>query len=369
MRSSFRVACALSLAIGLAFPAIAAPAKATAKESVTKAQSRLLVGLQKQSYLAEIDKIQKEVDRTDLAVLQDAVDFVNPRGPVSLGIMQATAFDTQKSEAEAFEWYERDANAGNPASMNVLAIAYARGLMSAPRDILKARSWAEKSAQLGDKDGQYLFYQTVLQGPEWNYRDANGKVNQQKYSALAKRSLADRELDRQAYSMLSRSAEQGNSNAIASVVATLLVKTAPNTSKRALQIIDRAPISVAEKFQSTRQLLTLVVEHFGDTYASLSTFKDAVNAVYLVARVRAGLRADEVCEINKGFTLNKIRIARPLADEEYLPIESSVLRNFYLIKGNWRESWEVDVCGRVVSVPVEFQADGLGGANFQALSK
>jgi hypothetical protein len=48
----------------------------------------------------------------------------------------------------------------------------------------------------------------------------------------------------------------------------------------------------------------------------------------------------------------------------FLPLQSPALRDSYLVKGSWDESWRFEGCGREARVPVHFSADGWGGATF-----
>lgn len=50
-------------------------------------------------------------------------------------------------------------------------------------------------------------------------------------------------------------------------------------------------------------------------------------------------------------------------------MQSALLKDFYLIQGEWQEERTYDSCGQRISRVVDFQADGMGGAYFQARMK
>jgi hypothetical protein len=57
-------------------------------------------------------------------------------------------------------------------------------------------------------------------------------------------------------------------------------------------------------------------------------------------------------------------VTQPLEGAEYLPLKEPGMAQAYLVRGKWQELWTYDVCGANVEVPIEFVADGMGGATF-----
>lgn len=315
-------------------------------------------------YDAAYAALQKKDYPSAVLLLKDAAALNDPKALHALGILHLDGLGVPKDEKLAYEWLEKSARAGNPRSMNMLASAHVQGLLSARKDLLIARDWAEMSAQTGDKNGRYLYYLTVLHGPEWNYRDEAGRVDQQKYLALANRSTDERNLDQKAYSRLALSAAHGDPGAQTSLISALLDKNGPGIKDRALAAIDAAPPAVAEKFRSTQRSL-LALKANGESNTGLRMFMDVIRVAVPLAVTKGRLGGDS-CDPSTDTKLVKNSVSRPLAGAEYLPMDVALLKDFYLIKGQWQELWEFSVCGKSVAVLIEFQADGLGGAYFQA---
>ena len=51
---------------------------------------------------------------------------------------------------------------------------------------------------------------------------------------------------------------------------------------------------------------------------------------------------------------------------QYLPVAATLLNNALLVNGEWQEIWTFNYCDVDIDVPMEFQADGGGGAYFQS---
>lgn len=58
----------------------------------------------------------------------------------------------ENKDAEAFKWWQRAAEAGEPQSQNLLGLAYAQGKWGVDRDPAAAVSWFERAAAQSDKD-------------------------------------------------------------------------------------------------------------------------------------------------------------------------------------------------------------------------
>lgn len=64
----------------------------------------------------------------------------------------------------------------------------------------------------------------------------------------------------------------------------------------------------------------------------------------------------------RDIRLIKTSVTQLIKNPIYLPIKEELLKDFYLIRGEWQERWTYDACGKVFSMMVDFQADGMGGA-------
>ena len=49
-------------------------------------------------------------------------------------------------------------------------------------------------------------------------------------------------------------------------------------------------------------------------------------------------------------------------DAQYLPLEGNLVKDTFLVKGQWTEYWDFDACGMDLPLKVAFSADGAGGA-------
>jgi hypothetical protein len=74
---------------------------------------------------------------------------------------------------------------------------------------------------------------------------------------------------------------------------------------------------------------------------------------------RAGMKDLAGC---KDVKLIKIAQVTPIQDAEWLPLKHPLVANSYPLKGHWTEAWTVMLCKAAYPVPMQFQADGLGGA-------
>lgn len=321
-------------------------------------------------YESAYSAIQKKDYAGALPLLNEAADKNDPRASNALGAVYFQGLGVNKDEKTALQWFEKSAAAGNTRAMNTLANIYKQGTTDTPKDVAVARQWAWRSAQANDAEGQYTFAQSVLLS-ELNKLDASGKVDAQKYMALAKRTMAERELEGRAYTMLSRASERGHQAASSIAAGLLLDNVGMNNSKRVVELINKLPVdkfppALAQPLQQSKQG-HLYLQSLGQTHASWTLFKESLLTILPNAIVRSGKSKTE-CE-PKNVRISRIRISRDMNAPEYVPVDAVLLKDAVLVKADWQETWTVNVCGTEVDVPVEFQADGGGGAYFQTKSK
>lgn len=311
-----------------------------------KAASR---ALQNKDYAAALPLLQESARAGDNNAMND------------LGQMYWKGAGVPVDQDKALDWLKKAANAGNAAAMNALAHLYLAG-GSVPRDVLAARRWAEKSALLGNANSATVFYQTVTLGPEFDYK-TDGKPDMAKYNALAKRRVEERVLDRKAYDMLGKAVEGGDATGRLMAAGEAADKVGPGNRARALALMDAKPL-LPVFANLKRQIETL--SSLGDSYTNLSTFVNARQSAEPAAAImgrKAGVIADGVCSVDE-LKVMHTAVSRPLAGAVYLPTSSHDLQNVDLIAGNWQETWSFDACGKAIDVPIEFQADGFGGASY-----
>ena len=76
-------------------------------------------------------------------------------GPCTRAVCTRAVASSQRSEAEAVQWYRKSAEQGNPLAQVQLGVRYAEG-HDVPKDDVEAARWYRKAAEQGDGDGQSL---------------------------------------------------------------------------------------------------------------------------------------------------------------------------------------------------------------------
>ena len=314
-------------------------------------------------YTAALSALEKQDYKTAFPLMRKSAEAGDADAMYSLALMYWNGQGVAPSTATSIQWLNKAGAAGNVSAMNALAKLYMTGA-GVPRDVLQARNWAEKSARLGNVDGEVAYYLSVVSGPELNYRES-GQPDLDKYKALAKRSLSERQLDQQAYDMLGKALDQGSAVAKLYTVAEMVDKVGPGNSSRALTLVGDLkdlPTPLANVAVALQSLSGI-----GDSYANYTTFMNAKAMAQPAASAlaqKAGYFSAGGCSPDD-LKIAATAISRPLAGAVYLPATQHQLATVFLIAGNWQEKWTFDACGKTVSVPVEFQADGMGGATFQ----
>jgi TPR repeat protein len=315
-------------------------------------------------YTAAATALQQQDFATAFPLMHKSAEAGDVQAMNALATMYWNGQGTDASAEQSMIWLKKAAALNSAPAMNTLAKLYMTG-SGVNQDALAARSWAEKSAKLGDADGEVAYYLSVISGPELNFH-AGDAPDTARYDALAARSLGERTLDQQAYAMLGKALDQNNPTAKLYAVAEMVDKVGPGNRSRALALMKDLP-ELPGPLQTVQAALD-TLSHIGDSYATFSIFvsaKDQAIATAAVLGQRSGVLTAGGCGADD-LKIKATSISRPLANAVYLPATQPQLQKLYLITGNWQEKWVFDACGKSVEVPVEFQADGLGGAKFQA---
>lgn len=322
------------------------------------------------SYEDALAAIQRKDYAKALPLLNAAAEKNDARAMNALGILYLQGLGVARDEKGAVEWWEKAANAGNLNAMNGLASLYARGSSDVAKSLPLARDWAWKASLANDAGAQFNYFQMAISN-ELSKVDANGRVSRDKYTALAKRTVAERGLDEKAYTMLSRSAEQGHMGAMLVSVGVLNDHVGPNNSQRSLDLIAKLPLtrlpSDFVKMVEASKASNTYLKSLGQTYVTGSVFRDAFMTALLGAYVKANVQP-ATCDA-KNARVVKTSITREVNQPVFLPVDAALLKDVVLVQGDWQETWVIDVCGTSVDVPLEFQADGGGGAYFQTYQK
>jgi hypothetical protein len=304
----------------------------------------------------EGDGLSAAIDQTpDLAALTQSANAGDVSAMRKLGNLYLLGDAVPKDPTAALSWFSKGAQAGDASSMSGLAVIYLNG-DGVPVDLMTARHWARSAADLKDATGEWLYYLTVADGPELDFQ-VNGTPDIDLYNKLAQRSVEQRALDISAYSALAQALAGGLDQARTSAVHELLDRAAPGNREAALRLI-RKPTPLPG---SDDMVATLTSEkQTGETLTKPAMYADVLSGAKVAAMTAAKAGPDTPEK------LVKTTISRPLAQEVYLPVPEAPFQHFYMLQGNWQETWTFDVGGMQVEIPIEFQADGLGGAYYQA---
>ena len=231
-------------------------------------------------------------------------------------------------------------------------------------DLQAARQWAEKAAASGSADAQFVYYTATVSLPELNFVDPQGKVNPQRYKALAARPISDREDEMVAYDMLGKSAAQNFPDAMLALAGFYADNVGEGNRARAIGLLDKLdkkpPI-----FQDLRKRLA-TFDQLGPSLVTVRVF-DAAVAAGGAAALAAAAEKDRTKKDCQQVAPVRTQPLGAIEKAVWLPLAVPELQRAYLMSGNWREIWTFDVCGAQTQVVLAFVADGLGGATVSAV--
>lgn len=230
-------------------------------------------------------------------------------------------------------------------------------------DLREAKQWAEKGAAAGNADAQFVVYAATVAQPELNYVDAQGKVDAQRYKALAARPIADREDEMAAYDMLGKSAAQGHEQAQLSLAGFYADNVGEGNRQRAMAALDRMAKRPPIMDDLRKRLAAL--DALGPTLVTVRIFDDVLE-VGRTAAIAAAAEKDRTKKDCAAAKPVKTQRVGPIEKAIWLPLAGAELKQSYLMQGSWREIWNFDVCGAETNVMLTFTADGLGGATVAA---
>lgn len=251
---------------------------------------------------------------------------------------------------------------GDSAGQAAQAQCLLAGLVPAPDRFARARDLARLSAAQKDPAGSFVLFLAFVSDPKNAWRH-DGKVDMDAYAALARRTVAERAEQVEAYDALATAAIAGHKEAAILLASYLFETEGPENTRRLHRYLAvlgangvRAP--VLQQYASH----VADMERLGFTQASGRTFLQAFKLAASAAAVSAGPQGENRATC-RDVRLQAVESGK-LQDPEYLPLNHLLLVNSYLLKGSWEEQWTFIACGRAVTLPVKFEADGWGGARF-----
>jgi hypothetical protein len=87
----------------------------------------------------------------------------------------------------------------------------------------------------------------------------------------------------------------------------------------------------------------------------METYGQAMGVVRSAYAAQAG--AGRTCEAPQLKSVS----AGDIQGAQYLPLQGNMVRDSYLVQGDWTESWTFQACDQEIPVTVSFAADGWGG--------
>jgi hypothetical protein len=286
---------------------------------------------------------------------------VKAAAALAVGLVAAGAALAQPKGAEqaACEQAREGARATDDA---VLQATYANCLIMGAlreRDALPhARELARAATKQGSAMGAFALYAAFGADPAYSYMKG-GKPDMARYTALGALPLESRKLQVEAIEALGFAASKAYPRAMPALAAYYYETVAPDNVKRlreftgALAPHDRV---MAQLHKQAEQVAAL-----GRTKTSVRAFADAQRTATIVAQALHA-KSGGACDALKLVAVESGDISDPV----FLPLAAPELRESYLVKGTWDETWRFAGCKREARVTLHFVADGWGGATFEA---
>lgn len=237
-----------------------------------------------------------------------------------------------------------------------------RGL---PVNFTEARNWTRKAIAGGDQRAGYVLWLAYSLDPANQYM-VNGKADNAKYNAIARRGIAERDDQIEATDALAAAAAVGYTPARLMLASLLIEQSGAGTTKQIRTLLDgipELPTSYSKYLALAQQVDTL-----GPTRAAPKVVADAIPVVMTGAALmseRAGTPNASQC---KDFRLMSIKDVSTISDVAWLPLKQPLVAGTYPLKGGWTEDWHVFFCGAERTVRMQFDVDGMGGAYYKVRS-
>lgn len=288
--------------------------------------------------------------------------------PGALAFLGAAAAAQDKPEApspgaptQIAQFCAQAAAKDDPFSLAQRARCVLIGVAPSERRVDDARDLARRSLRAGEPLGGFMLYQVYVSDPQYRYlRD--GKADMEAYNRLAATPVSARTDQIEALEGLGFALGKWNRDAFNGVMLYLYDTTAPRNVDRLRTVTtllagNGLSNPVVQRLGAQAQQVLQVAPA---TKVSLRTFADiSTSLAGAVALAKAGGKTACANPRIKSVSSGDI------VGAEYLPLTQPVVRDSYLVRGEWTERWVVDACGSDLPFDVAFKADGWGGATFQ----
>lgn len=318
-------------------------------------------------YAEAMEAIKQDDPTKAFQELSKAASENDTRAYFTLGLFHELGVGTAKDDQAALRYYNMAAEAGDSKAWKKLAVKllFRKGIGEGPAISLY---WANLSAKSGDAEGQFLVYQ-IIRATDMNHFGPNNQPNPKKYDELAKRPVKHRYKDKLAYEMLYRSSLQGYLPAVVMQAAVYGDNIGTDNRKKLqaaiLELLNNKNFKQGEQFKSVIDT-AVHIDTLGESLVTSQIWRDTMTPAMMAASIQLGINPSSVESCKSAPSkVSKIKISKKLTDAEYLPIDIPELLSTFLLRGNWEETWEIELCGKSTSIPIEFTADGMGGAKFK----
>lgn len=254
-------------------------------------------------------------------------------------------------------------DAGDIPGMLLRAECLITGYETTKEPIQLARQLAHQAQARGAVAAGFVLYEIFLFDPQYSYRPG-GKVDMDRYNALAAAPVAQRGEQIEALNGLSSAIGTGYVRALTGALGYLTSTVAPGNLDRMIGIAAGMqqskmpmPPALANDVQLARH-----IKQFGPSRTSVSTFKSAYGSAMMAATLQIRGIENGGCDA-KDINLVRIDGGEPIANAVYLPL-SKPLENTYLVQGSWSETWTFAGCNKTANIKMDFAADGWGGAHY-----
>ncbi|MFI4926575.1 MAG: hypothetical protein ACHP7E_02660 [Burkholderiales bacterium] len=234
------------------------------------------------------------------------------------------------------------------------------GVLPSTDRIAEARMLAKAALAAGEPSGGLMLY-LVFQADPSNQFVRGGQADPQAYRRLAARSLQQRQEQVEAIEGLGFAAGRNHAAAGVLLASYFHDTVAPRNVQRtgamtALLLRNGERTPLVERFAHEADAIVRVDP---GTQASvrgfMETYRQAVDVVRSAYASQAG--AGRTCAAPQLTSVS----AGEIQGAQYLPLQGNMVRDSYLVQGDWTESWTFQACGQEIPVKVGFAADGWGG--------
>src|SRR6266581_996316 len=260
---------------------------------------------------------------------------------------------TPRNVEAAMVWLQKGVAQNDFGSMKLLSSVYLNGVGGIPCDPTKARHWAQRAAQSGDPESQYMFYRARILEKGSPPKPARSECD---YGPRAFDVIEDPETDVAAYESLFSAANKGIQDAQVLLVDFFADRVGIANRRKALQVLEkirgndaRLPYPLQSKKDSIQQL-----ENAGTTYASPSLVKSVTSDI--AQKLKSEGKDFGACK--SAPQLVHADVIKGIVGSKYLHTRISELNESHLLRGAWEEAWVIDTCGTQSKHQVRFDADG-----------